>query len=371
MQIITTLQNIEHKFSWSFIGFLLAIIFGLLTIYIGFLKESRPNLRFEILSNTSVLDVKEELTNLEIIYDGIDINKLNQSIRLIVFRVINVGQDDILKGYYDENDLFGFSIKNGKIIKTEILNASNDYLDRSVHINIAQNDTAIFSPVILEAGENFIVKILVLHDLNVIPTIKPVGKIAKVKSISVVQEFSQKTKPSFFIRTFSGSFSTQIARTISYFIGFILLLIVILTPPLFVSGIINKYKRRRNIKWYKSATSFEINESHQKLFDIYIESDLTYLKMIENIISNQNNFKEYISDLVHEKNIIKRQGTSYPGFIVTASGAPPIETHRLFEIESDMKNTGIIRKDNTSYVINKEMKKFLKDFIKYLSNISR
>ena len=93
--------------------------------------------------------------------------------------------------------------------------------------------------------------------------------------------------------------------------------------------------------------------------------------MIENIISNQNNFKEYISDLVHEKNIIKRQGTSYPGFIVTASGAPPIETHRLFEIESDMKNTGIIRKDNTSYVINKEMKKFLKDFIKYLSNISR
>lgn len=137
MQIITTLQNIEHKFSWSFIGFLLAIIFGLLTIYIGFLKESRPNLRFEILSNTSVLDVKEELTNLEIIYDGIDINKLNQSIRLIVFRVINVGQDDILKGYYDENDLFGFSIKNGKIIKTEILNASNDYLDRSVHINIA------------------------------------------------------------------------------------------------------------------------------------------------------------------------------------------------------------------------------------------
>ena len=83
------------------------------------------------------MDVKEELTNLEIIYDGIDINKLNQSIRLIVFRVINVGQDDILKGYYDENDLFGFSIKNGKIIKTEILNASNDYLDRSVHINIA------------------------------------------------------------------------------------------------------------------------------------------------------------------------------------------------------------------------------------------
>lgn len=371
MRIFAILQNLDKKFSWSFLGFLLAIIFGLLTIYVEFIKDSTPNLRFEILSNTSVLDVKEEITNLEIIYDGIDIKKSNQSIRLIVFRVINIGPDDILKGYYDENDLLGFLIRDGKIIKTEIVNASNDYLTRTVYINIAPGDTATFTPVILETGENFVVKTLVLHDINVNPTIIPIGKVAKVKSLSIVQEFSQKIRPSFFFRTFSGSFWTQVVRTVSYFIGFILLMFLIFTPPIFFSGRINKFRRRKHIKWYKLATSFDLNKAHEKLFEIYIENDLQYLKIIEDIISNQRSFKEYLSDLNYEKNKIKKHRATHPGFVITSSGAPPIELHRLFGIESDMKDSGILQKENIEYVINKEMKKFLKDFIKYLSNISK
>ncbi|MBU0579807.1 MAG: hypothetical protein KKA19_01405, partial [Candidatus Margulisbacteria bacterium] len=224
MSISTYFKNFDAKFPWSFLGFLFAIIFGLFSIYLGLFKDTNPIIKYEIFSNTSVLDVKENISNLEIVYDGIDIKKSNQSIRLIVFRVNNIGTEDILKSHYDEDDLFGFVVEKGKIIRVEINKTSNEYLSKNLALSYISDDTIRFKPIILESGEYFDIKILILHEINVEPYINPIGKIAKVKKILLSDNLSERSKPSFLFQTFYGHFWTQLVRIIVYFLGFILLM---------------------------------------------------------------------------------------------------------------------------------------------------
>ena len=76
------LNSIDKKYAWSLLGVVLAVLFGGLTVYSEFVRDRKPKLRFEVVSNTGVLDVREELGQLEILYDGIDIKKSKQSLRV-------------------------------------------------------------------------------------------------------------------------------------------------------------------------------------------------------------------------------------------------------------------------------------------------
>jgi hypothetical protein len=44
-------RELDKLFAWSFAGFLLAIIFGAISIYLGFFQERKPNLKFDVISN--------------------------------------------------------------------------------------------------------------------------------------------------------------------------------------------------------------------------------------------------------------------------------------------------------------------------------
>jgi hypothetical protein len=82
MSLATVLDRWDKKYAWSLLGFALAVVFGAVLIYTEFIRERRPELRFERVSNTSVLDVRERLGNLEILYDGEDIQKAQKSLRV-------------------------------------------------------------------------------------------------------------------------------------------------------------------------------------------------------------------------------------------------------------------------------------------------
>ena len=120
---IDKIKNISNNLAWSLLGFVLAVIFGSITIYTEFFRDDRPAIQFEILSDSSVLDVREEVSDLEIIYDGNDLRRSGQSLRVLVVRVSNTGGDDILNSYYDDNALLGFSVENGELVSVEVENA--------------------------------------------------------------------------------------------------------------------------------------------------------------------------------------------------------------------------------------------------------
>ena len=130
MSITTYINQLDKRYAWSLLGFVLAVLFGALLIYTEFIRDRHPQVRFEVVSDASVLDVREKLGNLEIMYDGVDIQKAKKSLRVIVFRVINEGPDDVLRGRYDEKSPLGFRVVNGSLVRAEIIWTSPDLVDR-------------------------------------------------------------------------------------------------------------------------------------------------------------------------------------------------------------------------------------------------
>lgn len=54
MSLASALDRLDKKYAWSLLGFVLAVIFGALSIYTEFIRDRRPQLRFEIISEENV-----------------------------------------------------------------------------------------------------------------------------------------------------------------------------------------------------------------------------------------------------------------------------------------------------------------------------
>ena len=83
MSFFTRLQNIEKKYAFTFLGFILAAIFGFSSIYTTFFWDRNPQVRYTVNSILGVYDIREEVGKLDIIYDGINIREKKQMLSLI------------------------------------------------------------------------------------------------------------------------------------------------------------------------------------------------------------------------------------------------------------------------------------------------
>jgi len=98
MSLFKILRNLDQKFSWSFLGFLVAVLFGTITVYDRFIAVKHPQVYFDVITSTAVLDIREDLPKLEIFFSGINIREQKLSLRVVSIKVINEGPQDILKG---------------------------------------------------------------------------------------------------------------------------------------------------------------------------------------------------------------------------------------------------------------------------------
>ena len=160
-------NNIASKAAITLLGLTAAGI----TIY-AFMIDKNVELRYEIVANTNVLDFNADIGNLRVTYDSTNLKETNENLRIYTIKVVNNGEKDILKEYYDENDPLGLAINSGRIIeKPEIIQTSSDYLNRNVNIENYLVNRISFSQVILETGEFYIIKLLVIHKNDTIPDI--------------------------------------------------------------------------------------------------------------------------------------------------------------------------------------------------------
>lgn len=132
MGLISKIAQIDKKFGWSFMGFVLAALFGGVAIYTEFVRDTSPVVRYEILSNTKILDVKEDVSGLSIIYNAEDIRKSRKTLSVLLVNVGNQGRSAILKSHYDSDAPLGLSINSGEIIKAEVTTATTEYLKKNI-----------------------------------------------------------------------------------------------------------------------------------------------------------------------------------------------------------------------------------------------
>lgn len=240
------------KVPWNMIGAAIGII------GIGFgIYESRrdrsPQLEFDILSNTPVLTTAEDVPELKILYEDLDIRQREQLLSVVEVRVLNSGESDIHKGHYDPSVPVGVQVQSGLILDPRIVGASSDYLREQASIRLVGPVSLDFDPVILEVGEFFVVKFLVLHSIKKSDdrvAVLPRGKVAGVKHLTTKKSYAADNSPGLFSVAFAGPVASQAVRLVVYPVGLILVMAAFMIPIVAVTN----YRQKR--RYGKLAEAF-------------------------------------------------------------------------------------------------------------------
>ncbi len=283
------LNNLDRKYAF---GLLTGLVFGLLSVYTDFFRSTSPQIQFDILSNTTVVDLKENIGKIDILYDSTNILSKKQTLSLITLKITNNGNSDVLKNFYDIHFPLGFKIDRGTLLeKPTLIQSSNNYIRQSIGLTSKNQNEINFTDFIFERDEFFILKILVLHKVDEQPEIIPEGKVAGVKQISVTKSYLSKETKTFWQRVFDGSVLTHVTRFFTYLFSFVLFALVIVLPISFVSDSIAKKKRKRKLKEFRIHLKREFTNPEIFLTEFFLDNGIDALKRFKKIASQYQRYR--------------------------------------------------------------------------------
>ncbi|RZK60214.1 MAG: hypothetical protein EOO91_02200 [Pedobacter sp.] len=339
---------------------LLGIAGTIITIY-AFLQEQKVDLTYEIIANTNVLDFNADLSKLEVTYDSTNLKQTKQNLRIFTIKIVNHGDKDILKEYYDFNEPLGMQIKGGRIIETpELINASSDYLKRNLKTKIVANEKINFSQVILESNEYFIIKILVLHKKDIIPKIISAGKIAGQKDIIVMNAIDVKKDNNFLEQTFYGTAWTQVVRLIAYFFGLVFIIAFIIIISTSIDGFRRRQKKAKIISNFKDLKSYEYTRMDDAIFDRYKKDGPGAIKQMQKLINSEKELNEMytkLSEGLRSKEFRRFRNSKGISYRYRSSD---------WSVIKEMTSDGVIFKDQNSLKVNLAMKDTIEKFVVFL-----
>ncbi len=320
----------------GFLGFLATII----AIY-TFLFPNKIELSYEIISETNLLEIDEDVPNLSIQYAGEDLKATNANLGIITLSIKNNGEATLLKNYYDVNDLWGFHINGGRIIEIpKVINSNNDYLKRNILINLKSETEVRFSDVILEPNDYFIIKFSYLYTNGKSPEIIPIGKIAEVKTINISTRDDDQKK-SKFLEAFQGDIVVQILRSIAYLLLWLFILITLILCIEKTSDMRDKFKRKKDIKEFRRK--IKTNLSDEIIFERYIKDGEGVIFMMKALLKNEDILKQKYEIFLNKKN-------KYDNSLFNSS---------QILIEKMINDNIIIKSENNFFAIDQSLKSVL------------
>ncbi|HEY1599809.1 MAG TPA: hypothetical protein VGG64_09420 [Pirellulales bacterium] len=179
-------------------GFI-SLVVGIGFFVAGYAFPAKPNIKFEQTANYKVLEVREKISDLEILLKGQDILKTGETLSIVVLTISNDGRASIRPDDYDSHDPLGFDVDCDMVGSPTLVSASRKYLYNGVKepalaSSTAENKTSssvAFNPVILDPGDSFTVKMLLLHPRESTPKVNPRGTIAGVGEIQLSDRSSE------------------------------------------------------------------------------------------------------------------------------------------------------------------------------------
>jgi hypothetical protein len=379
MGLTDNFLKIEKKFAWSFLGFLLAIIFGAFSIYTVYFMDNNPKLNFVIETNTKVLDLRENVRKLDIMYQGENIKESNKNLSIFKIKILNPSKVNILNTFYDAKDSLGFFLDKAEIVeRPEIVEASNDYLKHNLLLSMDSTGQVKFSPVIIEGGEYFTIRLLALHKQNEVPVLKPFGKIAGIKEFKIIESYKTTEKKSFWAELIQGRFWIHVVRFFGYLLVIIFAALLIVIPSSLISDTISEKKRKRNVKNYKTKKNLPNTAERNLIYDMYLEFGLDYLSSVQKLSFDERLLKVRLRNYLRRKEKQKDKPMEFrdevsvirTGHIEYVSDAErPFVLHNRDSIISKLHKEKIIQLENNELVLNKQFVEDLNDFVSYLKLI--
>jgi hypothetical protein len=169
---------------------LAAIVGILLTLF--YINTPQSSLQIKILTNTSLVDVKEDFPKLNIVYDTIDFINDKKNISITILEIINTGNKSISTNDYDLSIPFGFKLINADLIKhPELISSSDIEYFKDIVVNKVDNDIHLDYKII-DPKEYFQLKLYSIHDIEEKPLFESLGKISGQKKISITDSSDDK-----------------------------------------------------------------------------------------------------------------------------------------------------------------------------------
>jgi hypothetical protein len=266
--LIERFTSIDKKFPWSFLGFTFGFLFFLGGLYLSIAYTKSPGFRFELINEGPVYDLKENLSRLEVLFDGESIKQKQQILSYLNIKISNDGNANLSIGSFDKGALPNFSVPDSKIITLENIGASSDYLKHHAVITLTESNNCIISPVIMEQGEYFTFRLLVLHPDRIQPTINLDGKIEGIKKLSVTKPLPPE-EVGFLAKAFGGEPLIQVVRIGGYLIGGILFIVLMILISFKINHWRENLKRKKVVSKFKNAIDIEIPKRIERLLSHY------------------------------------------------------------------------------------------------------
>lgn len=353
--IARILNTLDKKYAF---GILTGLIFGLLGVYTDFFKTSNPEIKFDILNNTTVIDLKENIKKIDIFYDSSSIISNDHTLSLITLKISNSGSTDILKSSYDENFPLGFKVSQGDILENPtLIQSSSTYLNQSVKLNSIGNKEVNFSSFIFEKNEFFIIKLLVLHKIGIKPQILAKGKVAGIKNLIVSKSYLFKEEKSFWKKLIEGSFFIHISRFLFYVILFIIIFVLSVFPLVIITEIIDTMKRKKEIKSFTNILNRNLLSSEISINNFYISNGFYPL---ESLLTLFNEYGKYKWLFDYDEEHFKR--LHYYAFIDRETDLS------LMKLIKVLREKQYIRIENEKVLINDDYIKYLTLLIDFLAS---
>jgi hypothetical protein len=272
------------------VGFVATIVAVVLTLYFG-LHERKPTLIFEVTNDVNVYDVRKPIRDLRILFQGEEIESQNLGLRILILRVRNVGEADVLQIHYDTSEAWGFKVVGGQLIEVRVTDSNSDYLRRRINPIIAGENSVVFDKVIFERGRFVTFEVLILHPRDVRSRIQPFGKIAGIDAIqSVVTPLG--TGPTLFQRSVSGPLVVQAIRMVVYFLGFIVTLAALIAIGVGLNGLMARPGKRRRRQTIRAILSEMVDQQARTALErAFAESGRVGLETINRLLANSDRLK--------------------------------------------------------------------------------
>jgi len=305
-------KRLDERFSWSFLGVLLALASGSFALY-TWLHTKQPEITYDIEAATDVVDLHTPLQDLTIIFKGEDIRARNLNLRVLTIRISNKGDLDLLQAQYDQVDPWGFSVGPGRIVDVRIAASNSPYLQSHLNPRLHGTDRILLEKCIFERQKWLILELLVIHSKAESPELIPFGKIAGADTIPVLKPYLTKDRETLWTRVASGTLLIHSLRFALY-VGILLASgIVLIFSSIGISSLVDSWKekrRRRNA----ARLSPPIGDNRVKwdvLVGIYIANGVLSVKRLRQDLRDLEKLAVMIALHLHAMEARRRDAAAH------------------------------------------------------------
>ncbi|MCX6120976.1 MAG: hypothetical protein NTX44_05110 [Ignavibacteriales bacterium] len=365
--------QLDRKFAWSFVGSIVGVVSIIVAVYIALVYEKKPAIQFDIVSEANVLEVREQLGKLSILFDGDNISQKGLNLRIFTIKVSNVGQVDITQPMFDQTKPWGFRITDGRIIEANPLESNSDYLRTDLKPTIHAPDSVFFEKVILERDKFISLKLLIIHDASKSPSLLPMGKIAGMDNIQITKSFQEKTESNFWTDSFRGGLLMQLVRILAYPIALIILILFvafgIVLPFSDAADRRKKRKRVSLVEKYKDIYKSSIVDTDSIFLDSFLVDGIEPIRSLIKMISNKSQLRSALDqpDRSNLRNMIVHSPSAVSVSNEDAYRRVYVQEERV-ELVKKFSKSGLIRREGTSVEVDKQLGEHLRQFSRFLKS---